>query len=429
MKEFRSVLIKNVIIILAGSLIGLLALLAVHLLPVSGMQANVYWSLDMIEKEFTDEVLVDGYRATLTGNFTDCLMLEHAIYQNPEHSILEQVLLMYRGESYDVADDPDGWQPGQSLKDYLTGVSQPREVTYSRYWHGYLIVLKPLLMIMSVNTLRMLNAAVQLILLGLILISMSKRGYSSLAKAFLVSVPFMFFFSTFASLSLSVCLYIVAITLLIQMRWDDILYMRNRGYAFFFLLIGMATSYFDFLTYPLVTLGYPLCVYLYLHKEKFVNSLKKLILYSLQWGIGYVGMWAMKWIYTDILTDSSTVKDALSTVLVRTSSAENATRVGGFFSVVAKNSDVYFNRCYILLILAVALVFLTKAIKTGRKRLGPPDLPSGLIFCIVALYPFAWYLIMQNHSEQHWQFTCRILSITVFAVIVGINKTVEKEKT
>lgn len=425
MKRFVQVVRNNIVMIPIGSLIGLLALLLVHLLPVQPMQEHVYWSMDMIEKEFTDEILVEGYRATLTGNFTDCLMLEHAVYTNPDHSILEQVLQMYRGETFYAENDPDGWRPGQSLMDYLSGFDQPREVTYSRYWHGYLVLLKPLLLLTSVNTLRLINAAVQLILLGFVLISMSKRGHDFLAKAFLVSIPFLFFISTFSSLSLSICLYIMLAALLCQFKWDDRLEKTGK-YMEFFLIVGMATSYFDFLTYPLVTLGYPLCVYLYLHGDKSMQNIKKLCFYSIQWGIGYCGMWAMKWLYADLLSDGSTIKDAFATIFIRTQSVENATRVGGFFSVIGKNLAPYSNWCYFMLAFLIGILCLMDAIKTGIKNLASES-RKAIVFFIIALYPFAWYLVMQNHSDQHWQFTCRILALTVFAGTAGMGRLLKKD--
>ena len=89
MKNGLKILRNNITILICAPIFGLLLLLLVQQLPTEPMRQHVYWSMDMIEQEFTDELVVDGYRSTLTGNFTDCLMLEHAIYNNPEHSSLE----------------------------------------------------------------------------------------------------------------------------------------------------------------------------------------------------------------------------------------------------------------------------------------------------------------------------------------------------
>ena len=182
--------VKLLTILICGPVLGLCALLLVHLLPVDAMKEHVYWSLEMIEGEFSNEEVIPGFPATLTGNFTDCLMLEYAIYSAEDHNVLEQVLHMYRKESCYDENDEEAWWPGRSLVDYLEGTKQPREVEYPRYWHGYLFVLKPLLMLTSVNALRLINSACQLILTGIVLIMMVRTKKDSLAFSFLISLPF-----------------------------------------------------------------------------------------------------------------------------------------------------------------------------------------------------------------------------------------------
>ncbi|MCM1046638.1 MAG: hypothetical protein NC417_14130 [Candidatus Gastranaerophilales bacterium] len=420
-RKIFSRIVVNIGLVISGAVVGMAALLLVHLLPVGPMQEHVYWSLDMIEKEFTDETVVEGYKATLTGNFTDCLMLEHAVYQSENHSLLEQVMYMYRGETYPIG---DGWWPGHSLRDYLEGVQQPREVEYSRYWHGYLLVLKPLLLLTTFNSIRLLNSAMQLFLTGCVVISFCKRKEYLLAKGFLLSLPFMFFVSTFTSLSLSICFYIMLISMLIQMRFDE-RFMKKGVYGEFFLMIGMATSYFDFLTYPIITLVYPLCIYLYFHEQTVGGDIRKIFVYSVQWFWGYIGLWASKWALTDILTDGATIQDALMTLAARTDSAEEYSRFGGVVSVVAKNMQVYNNWCYVLLMVIIFLV-LWKGIPKKGVRKAPH---SGILHFLLMLYPFIWLFVTQNHSEQHWQFTCRILAGSVFTGFAGCIKCFkQKEK-
>lgn len=426
MKKIPSTIKNHIVLFLLVPILGLLALLLVHMLPTDPMRENVYWSIDMIEEEFTDELLINGYKTTLTGNFTDSLMLQYAVYSNDEHSALEQVLHMYRKESYYDESNPDGWWPGHSLKDYLENIPQPREVEYSRYWHGYLVLLKPLLLLTSFNTIRLLNSALQLIAIGFVIMSLCKRNAYPIAKAFVISLPFLFFVSTYASLSLSICLYLMTVALLFQLRWADWLN-EKKLYGEFFLLVGMATSFFDLLTYPLITLAYPLCVYLYFHGSDLLNSFKKIIKNSAEWFMGYIGMWAAKWLLTDLLTDSTTIKDAIDTILTRTQGVESTSRLGGLFEVTALNLQPFGNWCYLLLGLAIAVWALVALVKTGiRKAMG--NARNGITFFVVALYPLLWYLVTQNHSMEHWQFTCRILSVTVFAAVIGLHKILEIDK-
>ena len=421
-KAIFHTIIKDSVLVFLGAVLGLIALLLVHLLPTDPMRKHVYWSLDMIEKEFEDEILIEGYLPTLTGNFTDCLMLEHAIYVSDNHGILDQVLNMYRSESCETE---DGWWPGYSLKDYLENIPQPRETEYSRYWHGYLLVLKPLLLLTSFNTIRLLNSAVPLMLAGSVVIQLCRKKAYMLARAFLISLPFLFFVSTYASLSLSICFYIMVMALLAQLKYDGA-FDRKGIYGEFFLMIGMATAYFDFLTYPLITLVYPLCVFLYFHGKDMGGNLRKMISCSARWFYGYIGLWASKWLLTDLLTGSSAIKDALNTLTARTDSAEGYTRIGGFFNVILENIRAYGNGCYGILAVVILIMLLRDILKSdrgGRKRL-----PAGVPYILLALYPLAWYFAAQNHSQEHWQFTCRILAGSVFAVLAGWAKVIGKEE-
>lgn len=416
-KRIQRKIIGTIALLAAGSCLGLLLLLAVYCLPTAPMEEHIAQSLPMLREEFDDSLIITGYDASLTSTFTDCLMLENAIYSSQEHTLLEQVLYMYRGES----GTGDGWAPGLSLVDYIEGVPQPREVEYSRYWHGYLVFLKPALWLTSFNTLRVLASILQLLCVAGITALCAKRGESFLGMGFAASVPFLYFFSMYFSLSLSLCFYVMSAVLLIQLIYHEKLNARD-WYCELFLLTGMATAYFDFLTYPLVTLGFPLCVCLYLNREGWKRSLGKLAGYSLEWGVGYLGLWASKWVLTDLLAGGSTIPDAVNTLLVRTDTAENHSKLSGFLYVLKQNLSAYRNWAFALLLLGILLWLLLRAARNYRTVLCREQLLAGGVILLAALFPFAWFFATQNHSEQHWMFTCKILAVSVFAAICGVGR-------
>ncbi len=426
--------LRQIVILLVTPIVGLLSLYLVHKLPTEMMREHVYWSMDLIADEFEDETVVRGYRATLTGNFTDCLMLEHAIYDHKDHSDLEQVLHMYRAESFYDPSDPDGWQPGESLRDYVNFVPATREVEYGRYWHGYLVFLKPLLLITGVGSVRMLFSALQLLLTVWIVVLMTEKRMKHEAVGFAFSLPFMFFISTFASMSLSICFYLVQVSMIVMLKNEGGIEKR-AAWPELFLLIGMATSYFDFLTYPVVTLGFPMTLY-YLIKmknEKEASEKKKtgaligeLLILSAEWGSGYGFMWAAKWLIAALLGHKGLIKDAVDTVFVRLQSAEGVSRGTGFFKVVRLNMGPFLNWGYFLLGivgLTIAIVFILRNINFRKIEYG-----YVLIFFLIALYPFIWYLLLENHSEQHFVYTCRNLAVTVFALACTIITLREETK-
>lgn len=407
---------NNILLLTGGAVAGFVLLFLVYCIPVESMKEHIYWSLPMLEKEFESSEMIEGFPGSLTGNFTDCLMLENAVYHSDTHTNLEQILYMYRGEST----TGEGWAPGYSLVDYLNGVEQPREVEYARYWHGYLVALKPLLFLTSYNSIRLIASVLQLILVGLVSIACGRISEDFLGKAFLVSMPFLYFFSLYTSLSLSICFYITLGLLLIQLRWDKQFRMK-RWYCEFFVAAGMITSYFDFLTYPLITLGFPLCVCLYLDKDKTKRGLWHLIIYSVEWSVGYLGLWASKWILTDLLTDGNTIQDALNTIFERTDAAADCTRTAGFLVVVKQNISVYFNWGFYLLMFGIT-VWLLCCIYKRRVFINRKKILDGGILFLVACFPFIWYFFTQNHSEEHWIYTYKILSISIFAGVCGVGK-------
>lgn len=412
MKKIRNI----VLLMMIGSTLGLIALVVVHYIPLDKIKCHVQQSVPMLERDFLYGDAIEGYPASCVGSFTDCLMLEHAVYFSKEHSVLEQVLFMYRGES----SEGDGWAPGYSLIDYLSGVSQNREVEYSRYWHGYLVILKPLLYFMSFNGIRTLASCIQLLLVAMVLMLCFQKYEKILGFGFLASMPFLYFSNLYLSLSLSICFYLLVILVIIQIMWNDRIYDSHR-YEEFFVIAGMITAYFDFLTYPLVTLGFPLCIYLYLNASKWKDSLKQMVTNSVAWAVGYLGLWAMKWVFTDILAGGNTIQDAISTIFQRTGNAEGYSKMAGFISVVIKNLDAYANWAFYITSFVIIISVISLLI-ISRKQLMKGNLGCTLSILIVGLYPFVWFFLTQNHSEEHWLFTCKIMSISVFAFVCATGK-------
>lgn len=410
----------HLVLLLGGTLVGILALALVFCLPTEQMKQHISQSQPMIERDYNDTGVILGNEATLTGNFTDCLMMEHAVYQSEKHNFLEQILIMYRGESA----EGDGWAPGYSLADYLDGVEQSREVDYARYWHGYLVVLKPLLFLTTFNSIRIIAGILQFVLAGVVILLCSKRKEELLGVAFLVSVPCLYSFTMYFSLSLSICYYIMIVALIFQLvnheKWVTV----GRYYIFFF-VVGMATSYFDLLTYPLITLGFPLCVYLYLDRNCWKEKLKKLVWYSLEWSLGYLGLWTMKWVMADLLVGGNTIGDAMDTLFMRTGSAEEYSRLVGFLAVFRQNIVPYTNWGFYLLALAI-LIMLIILIAKNKGSITTNTVQQGGILALIVLLPFGWLFLTQNHAEQHWVFTFKILAISVFAGILAIGKALGK---
>lgn len=452
--------------LLGSILLGVLLLYAVFLIPTQRMKGHLQASIPLLVDEFSNSNVIYNYPSTLTGLFTDCIMLENAVYEKESSSPLKSAMEVYRGEKQE-----EYWTPGEALVAYLNGEELPVEVSYARYWHGYLILLKPLLLFLDVGELRMIGMLLQGLMGLAVFWGFYRRRAMAYGMVFGFTVLWMMPLSMMLSLSLSVCYYLMLIGILAILffheKWEKI------GYEWLFLVLGVLTAYFDFLTYPLVTLGIPLCVWVLLQTNKTKYTICKLTGNGISWAAGYGIMWAGKWVVGDLFAGSGVIKDALETLTARTGKVEQQSRLGSFVTAIKANLGAVENFGYLLLILAAIAVIAASwyalhqkkrkerisFYKAGTRKILPndrqvqkdsskaeriespedkensegiksleskesPEGPQGfrwgtLCYLFLAVLPFGWFLVTANHSTEHWMFTFRITGISVFALLSG----------
>lgn len=143
---------KFVAFLTAGWLLGLISLTLVYLLPTERMEQNVKSSMDIFYTESVYPQQVSGYKATQLDNETDAIMLLGAIYDGGNYSAIKQAM---RAARVDISDVPSKCNV---LIKYAWENQEPDSVSeYSRYWHGYMLWLKPLLLFFDYADIRMLN--------------------------------------------------------------------------------------------------------------------------------------------------------------------------------------------------------------------------------------------------------------------------------
>ena len=81
--------------------------------------------------------------------------------------------------------------------------------------------------------------------------------------------------------------------------------MKEMGFFLFFFVVGMMENFFDFLTYPIITLGIPLILLLWMRVRDEKTDLKDNLLFtiwsSISWGVGYALTWIAKWGITTVV--------------------------------------------------------------------------------------------------------------------------------
>lgn len=408
--------IKMIILLITGVAAGYMLLCLVYLLPCDVMQKNLKRSEVVFTAEEDYRRVIPGYISTQLDTYTDAWMLGISVYD-------EDVPLFRRALSCNRAEYGNG--PKESIGLYLDSLNKPdsnnngnqlETVDYPRYWHGYLTILKPLLMIFSYADIRVFNMFAQTFLVMLICAELLKRNHKREIFAYIMSILFIMPIVIPLSIQFSVIFYVANIAMYILLRKYETF--DSRGMMFlFFELIGMCTSYFDFLTYPIATLGMSLCVLIMIEQEKGKNVfaiIKRIIQNSISWGFGYVAMWASKWVLASVVLHENIIMNAVSQIAMR-SATESASEDLSIKETLLRNVEFYLNPPHILVVIVSIALLIIILIKTKAKL--SEFVQKAIPWLVVACYPFAWYVLARQHSYEHHWFTFRGLMVTVFACL------------
>lgn len=409
----------NLVLLLIGSVAaGAVLLYIVFLLPSDHIFQNVQSAGEVFSIEGIYPV-VDGSDATIIDNWTDSLMLENAFFEKEGASTLEKAMAVYRPEFQEGV-------PTRSLLHYLSGKQDYDITSYTRYWHGYLVVLKPLLMVTDYLGIRGLNRIVQAILVLVTAIVIWRKVSVRYVVPWIAAFVFLRPNALVFSMQFSTIFYISTGSILIMALCYHKLAVKN-GLLYFFLLVGIITNYIDFLTYPIATLGIPLTLLLCIEKKRnYLDKIKGIVLYSFCWGIGYFGMWIGKWAIASVFLKYNVFTDAFSQARSRIS-VEMGEETVSRGTVILKNLTTGFENHGWLAVLIIAVVLMVGLLKIKRnwKELLLQFAP----FLIVSIMPIIWYGVLSNHSHYHHWFTYRALSVSVFALLcMGMSYYTPKKR-
>ncbi len=196
------------------------------------------------------------------------------------------------------------------------------------------------------------------------------------------------------------------------------------GFFLFFFVVGMIENFFDFLTYPIITLGIPLILLLWMRVRDEKADLKDNLLFtiwsSISWGVGYALTWIAKWGITTVVLGVRYFIRNLSVIEYRLNGSEEEPldRIG----TLQKNLKAWLNirdngmiswSKVVIVIAVIALILLI-----WKKAKDMKTILAYLPMLLVAAYPYIWYLVMSNHSQIHYWYTYRNQVLTLFAGLI-----------
>lgn len=382
------------LILVVGVCVGACAMFGSAMIPTENIRKNIQASIE--------EPCNEGYtynpgfqnRGGTVDIFTDSIIL-FACCNERTTSVIEHSM------NVEVVKD----KPVQNLYNYLNG-EEVKTDEYARYWHGYQVILKPLLSVFSYNTVKIINCVLQFFLFTVIVVLLLKKKMIGYAIAYGVM------YSSIAPLSVGICMqyspvyYIASIAVILALIKSELV---EKYLLYYFLVIGMLTSFMDLLTYPLFTLGIPLIFVVELGDNKGWN-IKKIFSASFMWGIGYAVMWTSKWIVASLLLHRNVLSNAIGAASYRT-----GTKNGLYDIYIA---DIFVDCFYEIGIwkyLLLCIVIFVICVIVERRI---PLIKKYLI--IIGMLPFMWAIVIKNHTYVHSWFTYRIFGIFLVCLIAFI---------
>lgn len=377
--------IRNYSFLLIGLIIAyVIALTLVFTLPNSAVEPEFNDSMQVFEHEGEYPRVFYDKKASQLDNFTDKLMVGRTIKD-------------------------------ESLSPFEAAMSMNN---YPRYWHGYQVILRPLISGLNYSNIRYVNMFFILSLFCLTFLVLHKSFGIKASVPFIITMAMIYITILPMSLQYTSVFAITMIAIILMGYFNSQIKSFYLYYGYSFLIIGSITNFFDLLTAPIVTLGIPL-VFAFLLENKrdkgkeFIDSLLFIIKNSFLWGLGYGATWAFKWIIATLFTENNVIQDALNQSVVRTVGTESqpVDRIRMF----TENFNLMFPSVALKMFVVLVVVWLIVLIIKHKPFHEILNLSPLLL---IATYPYIWQFFLSNHSQHHSWFVYRIQSVTVFAVLV-----------
>lgn len=440
-------LFKYVLVFIILICVYMLLLTISSMIPSTLLQENVKQSSETLALEGERKEINLLYKKESIFTFTDALMINTAYsidnttpLKSPllarKNYIPEQTKIEHADSQYNLgatskyknSKTGDIYQVGE-LYGLMHGEKIEESFEYARYWHGYLVLLRPLLAIFNYSAIRVLFLVITLTLIAILSILLYKKIDLQTAIIYIVGFISISIWIVTRSINESL-IFIFTLICMVYLLFRK---KRIKDSFLLFFVIGSITNFIDLLTAPIVSLGLVGTIYfLILQKENNQISIKQLIKeiikICLAWALGYGLTWAMKWIIVQLLYNRNLIIQAIEQAKYRMLIPKQYKFT--IFDVLMKNA-LYLSFNTIISILGFIFGYiLYELIKNKNKEINfKNNLRKSIPFIFLGLLPIAWYIVLKQHSLIHSFFTYRIMIVTIINIFIIIKTLFITEKT
>lgn len=155
-KDFLNMILKNIIFVLAAVVAGTVIMIAVQCLPAGTIKKHVSESADVFRSEGSYKALFKRYPwITVLDNYTDATMLTECVAADENRGVAYNAM----NAAYYLPTDIYK-KPSDALVIYADGQNEYYQQEYARYWHGYKLFLRPLLLVFNYSGIRIINGII-----------------------------------------------------------------------------------------------------------------------------------------------------------------------------------------------------------------------------------------------------------------------------
>ena len=394
-------------LLLVVPLIGLLLLVLVDLIP---------------DRLIVDQLLValrngslprvdygTGWTGHQVDQFTDCLGLTIGLGDLPGTSVIASAIESPTLGKCTIA--------APRLDGYVAGDGLTRSTEYYRYWHGYSVPIRPLVASVGVRGTRILTGA--FLLVGVLGLAWSLVRRHGRAAPVALLAPFVLT-TDFADLPGSLP-HAYGVLAVVGTCWLAYVVVDAGPTLFRATLVagfsGAVVVYTDILT--TAPAGWALCVFLATLAASAVATGRRLAAYTgvsaVSWIIGYGWMWFAKWILAAVIYGYDEVRSTIGSNVSNRLDGEHLDVEEGFFASNRVNFSQWWAQPLSGVVL-LAIVVLVVVCCVLRFRSGTRDgdrVVDRLVLMSAAVIPVVWYALLSNHSQVHYWFTYRAVSVVV----------------
>ena len=328
----------------------------------------------------------------------------------------------------------NGMENGVAYGTYASALGVPPNTDYTRYWHGSMTFIRPLLAITDIDGVKAFSAVIMVLLLGLNCFMLIRRKNIAAAIIFILSLILVQAFYVPFSIEYIIAFMVMLFLLPLYIRFAE----NDTALLYFSVFGGTLIAFTDFLTVETITLLVPLLIVFFIRvKNGRLSSFKDGFILTVQSGIGwllaYIFTFVSKWGLATLVTGEDKFTAAL------TSLTERANGVAADFdspfeqavSALFSNLTMLFPvsekelplASFLAVIIYIAVPLVIAFIFRQKDK-------SGIIFLfvLIGIIPLVRFIMLSNHSYLHNFFTYRALIVTIMAMFGAMCYTIDKSK-